>query len=169
MKYLVLLSVFLALPLVAQNMTYTSAGQITPLCEKGQYLTIDGRCLHDQTGESHPAGDGCNFVTCLDQNCRWTSVTLMSCSRPDDPAPNSTSGAPDYTTLLPSTPGISSIRVSDPWADFRKRHARMIRRVISCQKRKWPIEDPVCVGTAAGLIPLYVEEHPELFSEVKGR
>lgn len=57
-----------------------------PTCKKGEYRSMDGRCLHDQTGEHHPAGDGCNTLTCMDAACRYQSETLMSCSHGDDPA-----------------------------------------------------------------------------------
>jgi hypothetical protein len=58
-----------------------------PDCKKGEYRSMDGRCLHDQTGESHPYGDGCNTATCHDPACRFMSVTAMYCSHGDDPAP----------------------------------------------------------------------------------
>jgi len=63
-------------------------GQAVPKhCAKGEYLSIDGRCLHDRTGEAYPAGDGCNIATCLDPACHNSFSTAMTCSHPDDPAP----------------------------------------------------------------------------------
>ena len=76
MKVLALLSIFLALPLAAQ----------TAQCDKGEYRSVDGRCLHDQTGESHPSGDGCNSDTCMDAACRNVTRTAMYCVHGDDPA-----------------------------------------------------------------------------------
>jgi hypothetical protein len=55
-------------------------------CGMGQYLSIDGRCLHDQTGERHPAGDGCNTITCMDPACRYGATTAVVCLHGDDPA-----------------------------------------------------------------------------------
>ena len=56
-------------------------------CAKGEYRSMDGRCLHDQTGESRPSGDGCNSITCADPACRWAISTAMGCVHGDDPAP----------------------------------------------------------------------------------
>ena len=66
-------------------------------CDKGQYLTVDGRCLHDRTGESFK--DDCNTVTCMDANCRIMSETALACGHADDPAPTKA------LTLGPSTMG----------------------------------------------------------------
>jgi hypothetical protein len=70
MKYLTIL---LGLALAATAQT------VPKPCAKGEYLTVDGRCLHDRTGESSPAGDGCNTMTCWDPSCRSTSVTALYC------------------------------------------------------------------------------------------
>jgi hypothetical protein len=55
-------------------------------CNQGEYLSIDGRCLHDQTGKSHPSGDGRNLIICQDPACHQTSITLAYRLKPDDPA-----------------------------------------------------------------------------------
>jgi hypothetical protein len=57
-----------------------------PKCITGEYLTVDGRCLHDRTGEGFKALDGCNWCTCMDANCRVSSCTLMARLHGDDPA-----------------------------------------------------------------------------------
>jgi hypothetical protein len=62
------------------------SAQTPKTCDKGEYLTQDGRCLHDRTGEHMPAGDGCNTMTCMSPSCRETSETAMYCSHGDDPA-----------------------------------------------------------------------------------
>lgn len=49
-------------------------------CPAGLYLTSDGQCVGDQTGDQYPAQDGCNVVTCLDARCQNTSVTSYMCS-----------------------------------------------------------------------------------------
>ena len=54
-------------------------------CSKGEYLSMDGRCLHDQTGESHPSGDGCNYMTCTDPACHYGVAASMDCLHGDDP------------------------------------------------------------------------------------
>lgn len=56
-------------------------------CKPGEYLSVDGRCLHDQTGEGHPAGDNCNSCSCMDAACHQEACTAMACLRGDDPAP----------------------------------------------------------------------------------
>jgi hypothetical protein len=56
-------------------------------CPKGEYRSMDGRCLYDQTGEVHPTGDGCNSSTCADPSCRLSISTAMACVHGDDPAP----------------------------------------------------------------------------------
>lgn len=40
-----------------------------PKCKKGEYLSFDGRCLHDQTGETHLSEDGHHVSTCLNNSC----------------------------------------------------------------------------------------------------
>jgi hypothetical protein len=75
---LAVIIVFTGTPSVSQTVPKT--------CDKGQYLTEDGRCLKDRTGESMPAGDGCNTATCMSPNCRQMAVTAMYCGRGDDPA-----------------------------------------------------------------------------------
>ena len=79
-------------------------GQTAPNpCGKGDYRSIDGRCLHDQTGEHHPAGDGCNVATCMDPACHSQSVTAMACLHGDDPVtsivPGGENGATQTTTI----------------------------------------------------------------------
>ena len=59
---------------------------VTSTCKKGEYLARNGQCLHDRTGESSPAGDGCNTTTCMDPSCRLATTTLMACLHGDDPA-----------------------------------------------------------------------------------
>jgi hypothetical protein len=59
---------------------------LVPQCKLGEYLSIDGRCLHNQKGEVHPAGDGCNSATCMDAACHFQSQTAMACIHGDDPA-----------------------------------------------------------------------------------
>jgi len=49
-------------------------------CQSGEYVSSDGRCLPDQTGDRYVVGDGCNIATCLDQACQNTSVTTIGCS-----------------------------------------------------------------------------------------
>jgi hypothetical protein len=81
--------------------------QATPKkCAKGEYLTVDGRCLHDQTGESHPAGDGCNTITCMDPACHFESVTALYCAHPDDPA-SVPAVAGEGAILTPTEPSIT--------------------------------------------------------------
>ena len=53
-------------------------------CAKGEYLSQDGRCLHDQTGKTFKVD--CNTGTCMDPACRHSSVTLLGCIHGDDPA-----------------------------------------------------------------------------------
>ena len=48
-------------------------------CKPDEYLSNDGRCLHDYTGEQRPAGDGRNTVTCFDPSCHNGSTTLLGC------------------------------------------------------------------------------------------
>lgn len=90
MRIIVLTLLFLACAAFGQDCTkgqYLIDGKcVTSTCAKGEYLARNGQCLHDQTGESHPAGDGCNTTTCMDPACRWGNTTLMACSHPDDPA-----------------------------------------------------------------------------------
>ena len=51
-------------------------------CQSGEYVSADGRCLPDQTGDRYVVGDGCNIATCLDQACQNTAVTTVACTNP---------------------------------------------------------------------------------------
>jgi hypothetical protein len=62
------------------------SSNLVPDCKKDEYRSLDGRCLHNQTGEQHPAGDGCNVSTCMDDSCRMSITTAMACVHGDDPA-----------------------------------------------------------------------------------
>ncbi len=68
-------------------------------CAKGAYLSVDGRCLHDQSGESHPAGDGCNSATCVDSACHSQIATAIACAHGDDPASEWNTITPAQTKL----------------------------------------------------------------------
>ena len=96
MKYLAIFLLGLALAATAQ----TAPKQ----CTKGEFLTVDGRCQQDRTGESSPAGDGCNTMTCMDPSCRSTIVTALFCMHGDGQA-SLTSGSTAYS-LLPELPKI---------------------------------------------------------------
>lgn len=64
---------------------WDSQEKVKLICQNGAYLSIDGRCLHDRTGESTPSGDGCNSSTCSDPACHYQVSTAMACLRGDDP------------------------------------------------------------------------------------
>ena len=67
--------------------TAKPAQPMSAACKPGEYLSVDGRCLHDQTGEGHPAADNCNSCSCMDAACHQEACTAMACLRGDDPAP----------------------------------------------------------------------------------
>ena len=43
------------------------------------------------------------------------------------------------------------------------KHANFVRKVQSCQRKHWPVNDAVCEGIALSLAGWVVDEHPELF------
>jgi hypothetical protein len=77
-------------------------------CVKGQYLTQDGRCLRDRTGETMTAGDGCNTITCTSPNCRQMTETAMYCGHGDDPAWPLTGGTSTTLNAWPPASGALS-------------------------------------------------------------
>ena len=90
-------------------------------CAKGEYLSQDGRCLHDQTGEHRPAGDGCNGCTCSDPACHSMVCTAMGCGHGDDPAlviPQASTALQSQTTALRSqTWGVAIVSPSGVFAN----------------------------------------------------
>jgi hypothetical protein len=83
-------------------------------CKKGEYLTVNGRCLHDQTGESHTAGDGCNTSRCMDPACRMITTTSMYCSHGDDPAILAVPVEPRAPEIVAGTGITTAILIDDP-------------------------------------------------------
>jgi hypothetical protein len=98
----ILLLALLACPLASQT-----------LCPKGDYLSQDGRCLHDQTGESHPVGDGCNTATCMDAACHFTTQTTLYCTQGDEPLSPFGGSVPQLVPTQPPQPTPQQILSND--------------------------------------------------------
>ena len=61
---------------------------------------------------------------------------------------------------LPNVPACSAV-LTIP--EILHKHAGLVRRVQSCEKRNWPVNDPVCVGISLSFAHAYVDDHPEWF------
>lgn len=70
---------------------------------------------------------------------------------------------PGVTATLSKNEIVAAPESSPELQKINKRHAHFIRGVQSCEKRNWPVSDPICHGYALSLAHWFVIDHPEFF------